>query len=68
MAIGAKPAVVAVSRNNNCIIKINARVSGMCYEPRLGCAREYGPVPDDQKIVSDHEKGAIFVMATSSLI
>jgi hypothetical protein len=34
------------------------------FGPRLGCAREYGSVMVDQKIVSDHEKCAVFVIAT----
>jgi hypothetical protein len=34
------------------------------FGPRLGYAREYGSVMVDQKIVSDHEKCAIFVIAT----
>jgi hypothetical protein len=34
------------------------------FGPRLGCAREYGSVMVDQKIVSDHDKYAIFVIAT----
>jgi hypothetical protein len=34
------------------------------FGPRLGCAHEYGYVTVDQKIVSDNEKCAIFVIAT----
>jgi hypothetical protein len=34
------------------------------FGPRLGDAREYGSVMVDQEIVSDHEKCAIFVIAT----
>jgi hypothetical protein len=33
------------------------------FGPRLGCARGYGYVMVDQKIVSDHDKCAIFVIA-----
>jgi hypothetical protein len=33
------------------------------FGARLGCAREYGSVMVDQKIVSDHDKCAIFVSA-----
>jgi hypothetical protein len=40
----------------------------MCSELRLGCAREYGSVPDDQKIVGDHEKCANFVIAIEMVV
>jgi len=46
--------------NNYIIIACGPEV---CSVLRLGCAREYGSVFDDQKIVSDHEKCAIFVIA-----
>jgi hypothetical protein len=41
-------------------------VGSICSGPRLGFAREYGSVMVDQKIVSHHEKCAIFVIATNS--
>jgi hypothetical protein len=45
------------------ILLLLPAVRNICSGPRLGCAREYGSVFDDQKIVSDHEKCAIFVIA-----
>jgi hypothetical protein len=50
----------AVLLNNNYIIPSGPQY---LFGPRLGCAREYGSVMVDQKIVSDHEKCAIFAIA-----
>jgi hypothetical protein len=54
---------IAVLLYNNYIIYIPCGPQYL-FGPRLGCAREYGSVMVDQKIVSDHEKCAIFVIAT----